>query len=49
MLRAFATMLEDKGSASLSEMLPSTDELWLQSDLGRHTVEIRCSFIRGEQ
>jgi hypothetical protein len=46
-LRAFATMLEDKGGASLSEMLPSTEQLWLQSDLGRHTVELRCSFIRG--
>jgi hypothetical protein len=45
-LRAFATMLEDKGGASLSEMLPSQDQLWLKSDLGRHTVELRCSFIR---
>lgn len=48
-LRAFSNMLEEKGSATLTEMLPSTEQLWLKSDLGRHTVELRCSFIRGPQ
>lgn len=46
LVRAFATMLEDKGSVMLSEMTPSPDQLWLQSELGRHTGELRCTFIR---
>jgi hypothetical protein len=49
LIRAFATMLEDKGGAHLSEMLPSPEQLWLKSELGRHTVELRCSFVRGAE
>lgn len=46
LLRAFLNLLEHRKGAVLSEMLPSPDQLWLRGELGRHTAELRCTFIR---
>jgi hypothetical protein len=47
-LRSFLNLLEHRKGAVLSEMLPSPSQLWLQAPTGRHTAELRCTFLRGE-
>jgi len=46
-LRAFSNLLEHRGGAVISEMLPSPSQLWLGAKTGRHTSELRCTFLRG--
>lgn len=46
-LRAFLNLLERRGGAVLSEMFPGPSGLWLHGPTGRHTAELRCTFLRG--
>lgn len=47
LLRSFLNLLEHRGGATLSEMFPTPSQLWLRSGGGRHTAELRCTFVRG--
>jgi hypothetical protein len=46
-MRVFLNMLEHRGGAVLSEMVPAPSQLWLKAPSGRHTAELRCTFLRG--
>jgi hypothetical protein len=46
-LRSFINLLEHRGSATVSEMFPEPSQLWLKAPTGRHTAELRCTFLRG--
>ncbi len=46
-LRSFINLLEHRGGALVSEMLPAPSQLWLGSATGRHTSELRCTFLWG--
>jgi hypothetical protein len=46
-LRSFVNLLEHRGKAVLSEMFPAPSQLWLSAPTGRHTAELRCTFLRG--
>jgi hypothetical protein len=46
-LRSFLNLLEHRGGAVVSEMIPSPSQLWLGAPTGRHTAELRCTFLRG--
>jgi hypothetical protein len=47
LLRVFINLLEQKPGVVLSEMLPSPEQLWLKAPGGRHTAELRCTFLWG--
>lgn len=44
--RVFANLLKLRKAAVLGEMRPAPDGLWLQGNLGRHTAELRCTYVR---
>jgi hypothetical protein len=46
-LRSFLNLLEHRGGAVVSEMVPAPSQLWLKAPTGRHTAELRCTFLRG--
>lgn len=44
--RVFANLLKLRRAVVLGEMRPGPDGLWLQGNLGRHTAELRCTYVR---
>ncbi|RJS18782.1 hypothetical protein DRW03_24290 [Corallococcus sp. H22C18031201] len=49
LLRVFLNLLEQKEEVVLSEMRPGPEALWLRSEEGRHTVELRCTLLWGAE
>ncbi|HEY4026745.1 MAG TPA: hypothetical protein VGO86_09970, partial [Candidatus Dormibacteraeota bacterium] len=46
LLRLLWRLLARGEEMTLTEMLPGPDELWLEGPDGRHTAELRCTFLR---
>ena len=45
LIRVLCNLLEQREEALISEMLPGPEDLWLKGPLGRHTSEIRCTYL----
>lgn len=46
LMRVFTNLLDAHPEVVLSEMRPGPEQLWLHSDEGPHTAELRCIFMR---
>jgi hypothetical protein len=46
LLRALAKLVAPEPEITLSELLPGPSMLWLRSEHGRHTCELRCVYLR---
>lgn len=44
---AFDARKQENPYVVFSEMRPGSEQLWLHSPLGRHTAELRCTFVHG--